>query len=535
MTQHNRGNAYAGRVRGIRADNLEEAIACYTRALQVRTLERYPDEWAFTATNLSGTYLDRINGDPVRNIEVAITYLLDVLTVYHRESHPRRWALAQDSLGQAHAARARLTGAALDQGIAHYREALKVYTQENSPTQWAMTLNNLGTALLANDGPAADVEQAISCFQNSLKVITEDLAPLEWSSITGNLAAAYVARQSGFPDENIAAAISLYQATLRVLGRETTPLEWAKTQCNLASAYGDRRRTGDRAQYLPPAIEGFRRGLSVYRENGILAQCMNAGKRLASLAAEAEQWEYALEGCEAALQASDIVYESSVTRSSKERALAAAFGLHSAAACALTRVGRTQDAVLALERGRARGLDEALAARDAALRQIAQANPDEYEAYRRAAERVRDAEAEQWRLSAALRGTRDDLTPYSREAFEWSVSQLEGSVSEMDDILKRVVVEGIAKMRKMGGAKRFLESAIYERAETARIQLAAATADLAQIEEVGQVFAQPTFADISKAVEPGCPLAYVTMTSSGVLLCFCGATNSLIQVGADRT
>ena len=45
-TQNNLGIAYANRIRGDRADNLEKAIAAYEAALTVRTREALPREWA---------------------------------------------------------------------------------------------------------------------------------------------------------------------------------------------------------------------------------------------------------------------------------------------------------------------------------------------------------------------------------------------------------------------------------------------------------------------------------------------------------
>ena len=35
MTQNNLGNAYSGRIEGVRAANIEEAIACYRLALKI--------------------------------------------------------------------------------------------------------------------------------------------------------------------------------------------------------------------------------------------------------------------------------------------------------------------------------------------------------------------------------------------------------------------------------------------------------------------------------------------------------------------
>jgi hypothetical protein len=37
---------------GDRGENLREAIACYQRALEVRTRESYPQDWARTMENL---------------------------------------------------------------------------------------------------------------------------------------------------------------------------------------------------------------------------------------------------------------------------------------------------------------------------------------------------------------------------------------------------------------------------------------------------------------------------------------------------
>jgi hypothetical protein len=52
MTQNNLGNAYYSRLRGERAQNLEEAITAYQLALQVRTRERYPQYCLDTNWNL---------------------------------------------------------------------------------------------------------------------------------------------------------------------------------------------------------------------------------------------------------------------------------------------------------------------------------------------------------------------------------------------------------------------------------------------------------------------------------------------------
>lgn len=94
---------------------LEEAVSVYRAALQERTRERVPLDWAMTQTNL-GSALRRLG---------------------ERESGTVR----------------------LEEAVSVYRAALQERTRERVPLQWAMTQTNLGTALRTlgkrtNDGRA---------------------------------------------------------------------------------------------------------------------------------------------------------------------------------------------------------------------------------------------------------------------------------------------------------------------------------------------------------------------------------------------
>ena len=66
--------AYYSRIKGERADNLEQAITCYQQALEVTTRQVLPLEWATTMNNLALAYSNRIKGERADNIELAITY-----------------------------------------------------------------------------------------------------------------------------------------------------------------------------------------------------------------------------------------------------------------------------------------------------------------------------------------------------------------------------------------------------------------------------------------------------------------------------
>ncbi len=104
MTQNNLGNAL--RTLGARESGtarLEEAVAAYRAALEERTRERVPLDWATTQNNLGA---------------------------------------ARERLGERESGTARL-----EEAVAAYRAALEERTRERVPLDWAMTQNYLGEAM----------------------------------------------------------------------------------------------------------------------------------------------------------------------------------------------------------------------------------------------------------------------------------------------------------------------------------------------------------------------------------------------------
>ncbi|MEH2000141.1 MAG: tetratricopeptide repeat protein [Nostoc sp.] len=73
-TQNNLANAYMERIKGDKAENIENAIAAYTAALTVYTPSAFPQQWALTQNNLANAYRERIKGDRAENIENAIAH-----------------------------------------------------------------------------------------------------------------------------------------------------------------------------------------------------------------------------------------------------------------------------------------------------------------------------------------------------------------------------------------------------------------------------------------------------------------------------
>ncbi len=111
MTQNNLGNAYRNRIKGERADNLEKAIAAYNLALEVRTRQAYPEQWAETQNNLAAAYSDRIKGERADNLEKAIAAYNLALEVRTREAYPQDHVATLFNLGLAYRDAAQLENA----------------------------------------------------------------------------------------------------------------------------------------------------------------------------------------------------------------------------------------------------------------------------------------------------------------------------------------------------------------------------------------------------------------------------------------
>ena len=67
-------------------------------ALQVRTREAFPIDWAGTQYNLAIAYSNRIRGERADNLELSIAAYTLALQVYTREAFPQHWAITQKNL-----------------------------------------------------------------------------------------------------------------------------------------------------------------------------------------------------------------------------------------------------------------------------------------------------------------------------------------------------------------------------------------------------------------------------------------------------
>jgi len=309
-SKNNLAAAYMSRVRGEKASNAENAIAAYRAALAVATPADFPKEWAALQSNLGIAYAGRVRGEAAGNMDEAIAAHNAALSVFTRAAFPLDWAKAQNNLGIAYGLRVLGERAEnVERSIAAYEAALTVHSRAETPVFWADTQNNLGTAYgqRVHGGRAENLEQAIAAFEAALTVRTREETPCEWAETQMNLGTAYRNRVEGDPAENAARAIAAFEAALAVQTRESAPLGWAQIQDNLGNALQSARACGAPPESAERAIAAHRNALSVYTKEAFpqdWAQTQNnLGNACANrvLGARAENLEAAIQAFEAAL------------------------------------------------------------------------------------------------------------------------------------------------------------------------------------------------------------------------------------------
>jgi tetratricopeptide (TPR) repeat protein len=205
---------------------LAEAVAAYRAALEERTRERVPLEWAKTQMNLGN---------------------------------------ALKSLGEREAGMQRL-----EEAVAAYRAALEENTRERVPLEWAKTQMNLGTALRAlgeREGGMQRLEEAVAAYRAALEERTRERVPLEWATTQMNLgnALATLGERKGSM-QRLEEAVAAYRAALEEMTRERVPLDWAATQYNLALAYRAQFDKDHQPYHLDDALEATDGGLEEFRK-----------------------------------------------------------------------------------------------------------------------------------------------------------------------------------------------------------------------------------------------------------------------------
>jgi CHAT domain-containing protein/tetratricopeptide (TPR) repeat protein len=357
------GLVHRSRVRGERWKNLEESITHFQEALHICELEGFSEEHAQTEGNLAVSFRKRVVGERRENIEQAIACFQEALRVHTLEDFPIEYAQDQNALGNAYDERIEGNRREnIEQAIACYQKALRVRTPERYPMEYAHTQNNLGISYrkrIAGDR-RENIERAISCFREKLRIHTLERFPIEYARTQNNLANAYYQRIEGERPENLEYAITCFREALRVFTWDSLRYEYAKTQNNLGNIYVERIE-GERRENLECAITCFREALRVFTTNAHPGIHRLIELSCAETEAQLENWSAVHESYTHALESENLLVALGVGVPGHDVVLKEGRAASTRDGFALLRLGRVEDAVVAIERGRARWLAEAMA------------------------------------------------------------------------------------------------------------------------------------------------------------------------------
>ena len=174
-------------------DNSNKAIKAYETALEVYTLEEFPEDYAMIQNNLGNAYNTLADvEDKGENCSRAIDAYEEALKVYTLERFPMDYAMTQNNLGSAYQKLADVEDKAenCNKAIEAFKKALKVRTLEGFPMQYAATQNNLGNAYqrLANvEDKAENCKRAMKAYKEALKVFTKEEFPEPHNLVQSNI------------------------------------------------------------------------------------------------------------------------------------------------------------------------------------------------------------------------------------------------------------------------------------------------------------------------------------------------------------
>jgi len=196
--------------------------------------EREPLVWAETQNNL-GNILAAL-GQQRRDatlFEQAILCFSKALEEFSQESAPREWASTQYNLGTANQSLGRLLEVTppLKIAVDAYTNALLVWSREKSPENWMYTMHQLG-ATLHTFGKLLkgnrQFQKSVVAYKNALPALDADNYALELTATHNNRAAAL--HHLGESEDNPARlkeAINSYELALTVSMEQQLPIHVA--------------------------------------------------------------------------------------------------------------------------------------------------------------------------------------------------------------------------------------------------------------------------------------------------------------------
>lgn len=323
---------------------------------------------------------------------------------------------------------------------------------------WLMDAERQDGALAQRGRPEQVAAARAALWRAALARAQQEQLALE---IQAELANRFANRLSEDPRIDRAAAletrIAAYTAVLSAYRQDRYPYAWAGTQNNLGNAFSERIR-GERADNLEQAIACYQAALLEYTRDAAPLEHRQTLLNAADVHARRQEW-HALHAAYAEAfhteqqllaLASGPHDRDAIIRDGREAGTRDGF--------ALARLGRREDALVAVERARARALAAARALDGADPRRIT--DPRRRERYLAAVAQLREAQAAlhqprpagladaEWRT---IELERSATARTAQEAFEASIAAIHAARDPADFFQDDVEIATLARAARRGG------------------------------------------------------------------------------------
>lgn len=387
-------NALLARQAGDRSANVEEALAlCRAALAQLAATElkdvlysrtsggkvgAAPEGVADLFHELGDAYAQRLEGDRAHNLDVALRAYGQALLFTNREEDPVDWAVEAMTLGTAIShSPSEDPEADRRRSIAFLQDALAVFIRVGDQARAGSTAHNLAVALLGVEGDnrREAVATAIKLLKELLEVRRRESDSVAWASATATLASAHLADPDADGSGGAAEAARLYEELLAEPALRADLR--AEAFRNLALAY--QQLGGDDPSAAKKMAAALRSALEHLPPGSPVSLRPDALHALANLYFEQRRWAKAEPFYGEAIELETRRLETAVYETGRRARLPA--DLHPRHAYCLLRRGRYDEALVQLEAGKTRLLALAVALTAARLESL---DPD-----------LRDAIAEQ--------------------------------------------------------------------------------------------------------------------------------------------
>lgn len=380
-------NALLARQAGDRSANVEEALAlCRDALAQLAATELKdvlysrtsggtlriggaPEGVAGLFHEFGDAYAHRLEGDRAHNLDVALRAYGQALLSTDREEDPVNWAVEAMTLGTAIShSPSEDPEADRRRSIAFLQDALAVFIRVGDQARAGSTALNLAVALLGVEGDnrREAVATAIKLLKELLEVRRRELDPVAWASTTAILASAHLADPDADGSGGAAEAARLYEELLAEPALRAVPGLRAEAFRNVALAY--QQLGGDDPSAAKKVAAALRSALEHLPPDSPVSLRPDALRALANLYFEQRRWAKANPLYGEAIELETRRLETAVYETGRRARLPP--DLHPRHAYCLLRRGRYDEALVQLEAGKTRLLALAVALTAARLESL---------------------------------------------------------------------------------------------------------------------------------------------------------------------